>query len=336
MAQVDASGKKSARTAIVLAVVGVLGLAIIYWQFVYSPLEEEVQKKRANHKKLDKENRDLKEEAKIQSAMLECQPELDALNRQNELMLPAESETVAFMKVMTNLAGTAGLAQGPTKKLAEAQVSAPPPPAAKKDKEKDKDKDGKKKKAESKEEKAAREKAEAEAKDLPCWERVPGLKADQAGKASFVRVPYEIEVRGTFHQLTKYFWLIHEHAKTGRIITVESLNLKEPKATADGIVVTASFVAVGFREADRPAGEGGGKAGGSAGDGKDIMGTKAAVREAAATREGQADVAGEGGAASSSTPPAATPPAGTPPAGTPPADPAAAGAKRLTDPGVSP
>ncbi len=329
MAQVDPSGKKSARTAIVLAVVGVLGLAIIYWQFLYSPLEEEVQKKRANHKKLDKENRDLKEEAKIQSAMLECQPELDALNRQNELMLPAESETVAFMKVMTNLAGTSGLAQGPTKKLAEAQVSAPPPPAPKK--EKDKDKDGKKKKAESKEEKAAREKAEAEAKDLPCWERVPGLKADQAGKASFVRVPYEIEVRGTFHQLTKYFWLIHEHAKTGRIITVENLNLKEPKATADGIVVTASFVAVGFREADRPAGEGGGKAAGSAGDGKDIMGTKAAVKEAAATREGQADVAGEGGAASSATPPAATPPAGTAPA-----NPAAAGAQRLTDPGVSP
>lgn len=332
MAQIDTGGKKSARTAIVLAVVGVLGLAIIYWQFLYAPLEEEVQKQRASHKKLDKENRDLKEEAKIQSAMLECQPELDALNRQNELMLPSESETVAFMKVMTNMAGTAGLAQGPTKKLAEAQVTAPPPPAAKDaKKDKEKDKDGKKKKAESKEDKAAREKAEAEAKDLPCWERVPGLKADQAAKATFVRVPYDIEVRGTFHQLTKYFWLIHEHAKTGRIITVESLNLKDPKATADGIVVTASFVAVGFREADRPAGEGGGKAGGTAGDGKDIMGTKAAVREAAATREGQADVAGEGGAASSSTPPAATPEPGAAPA-----NPAAAGAKRLTDPGVSP
>jgi Tfp pilus assembly protein PilO len=330
MAQIDASGKKSARTAIMLAVVGVVGLAIIYWQFVYSPLEEEVQKKRASHKKLDKENRDLKDEAKIQSAMLECQPELDALNRQNELMLPAESETVAFMKVMTNLAGTAGLAQGPTKKLAEAQVTAPPPPAAKKDKEKEKD-SKKKGKAESKEDKAAREKAEAEAKDLPCWERVPGLKADQAGKASFVRVPYEIEVRGTFHQLTKYFWLIHEHAKTGRIITVENLNLKEPKATADGIVVTAVFTAVGFREADRPAGEGGGKAGGTAGDGKDLMGTKAAVKEATATREGQADVAAEGGAASSSTPPAATPEPGAAPA-----NPAAAGAKRLTDPGVTP
>lgn len=330
MAQIDPGGRKSAKTAITLAVLGVVGLSVVYWQFLYSPLEEEVQRKRATHKKLDKENRDLKEEAKIQSAMLECQPELDALNRQNELMLPSESETVAFLKVLTNMAGTAGLAQGPTKKLAEAQVSAPPPAAGKDAK---KDKDGKKKgkggKADKAEEQAEKAKAEAEAKDLPCWERVPGLKTDQAAKASFVRVPFEIEVRGTFHQLTKYFWLVHEHAKTGRIITVENLILKEPKATADGMVVTATFIAVGFREADRPAGEGGGS--GAAAGGKDIMGTKAAVREANATREGQADVAAEGGAASSSTPPAATPPTGTAPA-----NPAASGAKRLTDPGVSP
>jgi Tfp pilus assembly protein PilO len=336
MAQIDPSGqgKKSAKTAITLAVIGVVGLAVVYWQFIYSPLEEEVQRKRANHRKLDKENRDLKEEAKIQTAMLECQPELDALNRQNELMLPSESETVAFMKVLTNLAGTAGLAQGPTKKLAEATVTAPPPAAppkdAKKDKGKKKGKGGKADKQADKEaDKAEAAAAAAETKDLPCWERVPGLKADAAAKASFVRVPFEIEVRGTFHQLTKYFWLLHEHAKTGRIITVENLNLKEPKATADGIVVTASFVAVGFREADRPAGEAGG-AGGGAG-GKDIMGTKAAVREAAAAREGQADLAGEGGAASSSTPPAATPPAGAAPA-----NPAQSGAERLTNPGVSP
>ena len=148
MAQIGASGRKSPRTVITLAVVGVVGLALIYWQFIYSPLEEEVQKKRSQHRKLDKENRDLKDEAKIQSAMLECQPELDALNRQNELMLPAESETVAFMKVLTNLAGSAGLAQGPTKKLAEAQVTAPAPVGGEKPKkDKKKGKAGKEDKA---------------------------------------------------------------------------------------------------------------------------------------------------------------------------------------------
>lgn len=324
MAQID-TGKKSARTAITLAVIGVLGLAIIYWQFVYSPLQEEVQKKRSTHKKLEKENRDLKEEAKIQSAMLECQPELDALNRQNELMLPEEGETVALMKVLTNMAGAAGLAQGPTKKLSEAQVSAPAPPVeAKPKKEKDKDK----KKA--KEDKAAKDadkaKEMADNKDLPCWERVPGLKAaDAASKATFVRVPFEIEVRGTFHQLTKYFWLIHEHAKTGRIITVENLTLESPKATADGMVVTARFVAVGFREGDRPAAEGG--EAGAAGAAK---GGKAVVRDAAATRDAQAGAAAEGTTAPSGTAP---PP---PPAGSTPANPAAAGASRLTNPEATP
>jgi hypothetical protein len=187
-------------------------------------------------------------------------------------------------------------------------VSAPPPPAAEKPK---KEKDKKKKGKESAEDKAAREaekaKAEADAKDLPCWERVPGLKKDQAGKASFVRVPFEIEVRGTFHQLTKYFWLIHEHAKTGRIITVENLTLESPKATADGMVVTARFTAVGFREADRPAAEAGEE--GAAG----AKGGKAVVRDAAANRDAQADAAAEGTKA-----------------------PAAAGASRLNNPEAMP
>lgn len=301
MARIDASGKNPAKTAITLAVLGVLGLAILYWQFVYSPLEEEVQRKRSAHRKLDKENRDLKEEAKIQSAMLECQPELDALNRQNELMLPAQSETVAFMKVLTNLAGAAGLSQGTTKKLAEAQVAAPAPPAEKKAPSKDgkgkkKGKGGKAGAADGDGKADAKDGAaeSAEDRDRPCWERVPGLKADQAaGKASFVRVPFEIEVRGTFHQLTRYFWLLHEHAKTGRIITVENLTLEKPKATADGIVLTARFTAVGFREADRPAGEAA-AAGGAAG----AKGGKAVVRDAAASRDAQAGAAGEGGATS--------------------------------------
>jgi Tfp pilus assembly protein PilO len=325
MARIDPTGRKSAKTAMTLAVVGVLGLAIVYWQFVYSPLKEEVQKKRSTHRKLEKENRDLKEEAKIQSAMLECQPELDALNRQNELMLPEQGETVALMKVLTNMASTAGLAQGPTKKLPEAQVAAPAPPVTAKPKKAEKDKDKKKGKGKDKEkEDDAKAKELAESKDLPCWERVPGLKAaEAASKATFVRVPFEIEVRGTFHQLTRYFWMIHEHAKTGRIITVENLTLESPKATADGIMVTARFVAVGFREADRAA-EGGEGGAGAAG----AKGGKAVVRDAAASQDAKASAAAEGTTASGTPPPTA--------AGAPPANPAASGAARLTNPEATP
>src|SRR5688572_4257663 len=172
MAQHDPTGGKKQRTAIALAVLGTLGLGIIYWQFLYSPLTEERQKRNNQWRKLDKENKDLKEEAQIQSAMLECKPELDALNRQNELMLPAEAEPFAFTKVMTNLASAAALAQGPTKKLSEAAVAPPaPPPAPKKAKG---DKKGKGKKGKEPEKDAAEE-----LKDAPCWERVPGLKKDQ-------------------------------------------------------------------------------------------------------------------------------------------------------------
>jgi Tfp pilus assembly protein PilO len=327
MAQID-TGRKSAKTAITLAVVGVLGLAIVYWQFVYSPLKEEVTKKRSTHRKLEKENRDLKEEAKIQSAMLECQPELDALNRQNELMLPEEGETVALMKVLTNMAGAAGLAQGPTKKLPEAQVAAPTAQITEKPKKAEKDKDqkkgGKGKGKDKEKEDADKAKEVADNKDLPCWERVPGLKAaDAASKATFVRVPFEIEVRGTFHQLTRYFWMIHEHAKTGRIITIENLTLESPKATADGMIVTAHFVAVGFREGDRPAAEG--EAAGAAGAAK---GGKAVVRDAAASQDAKAAAASEGTTASGTPPP--------PAAGAPPANPAASGAARLTNPEATP
>jgi Tfp pilus assembly protein PilO len=244
------------RTQLVLVVIVGLGLVIGYWQFLYSPLKDQQQKLNAQHNKLAKENRDLKEQAEIQSAMVACKPELDSLNRQNELMLPVESEAVAFLKVLTNLAGAASLRQGSTKKLGETTVNAPAPKAegaaadgaaegGGKGKGKGKGKGG---------DKAATAAPPppplASGEAQPCWERVPGLKADQGAGATFVRVPYEIEVRGTFHQLIRYFWIIHENANNGRIITIENLTLDNPKPSADGILITAKFTAVGFRESD--------------------------------------------------------------------------------------
>jgi len=232
MAVDTTSARKAQQTQIAVVVLGALALGVLYWQFLYAPLDEKRQELEQTHARLSKENRDLKQEERVQSAMLECKPELDALGRRNELMLPADSEPVAFLKVLTNLAGAAGLAQGPTKKLAEEVVTAPPPakaaPAQAADEE------------------------EVPAEEKPCWEKVPGLVPDKAGAAGFVRVPFEIEVSGTFHQLTKYFWLIHQHARSGRIISIEDLTLKDPRGTADGVVLTARFVAVGFREEERP------------------------------------------------------------------------------------
>lgn len=249
MAQVDQGAAKSSKTPVLLAVLALAGAGILYWQFLYSPLQEERDKLTREHKKLSGENKTLKDEDRIQSAILDCQDDLSALNRQNELMLPADPEPVAFLKVLTSMAGTAGLAQGPTKILKESVVA--PPPAQPKAKAPAK---GKKAEPSAEEKKKAAEAKAAAAADnasKPCWEKIPGLSADPSSKASFVRVPFEIEVRGTFYQLTRYFWMLYEHAKAGRIITIENLTLTDAVGTADGVMLTARFVAVGFREGDK-------------------------------------------------------------------------------------
>lgn len=297
------SGLRSPRAQLAVAVLAVLALAVLYWQFLYTSLSEDEQRLTSAYKKLEKENKELSEEERVQNDMLRCKPELDALNRENELMLPALAEPVAFLKNLSGMAATAGLEQGPTRMLAEAEVAAPPQAADDK-----RPADGKQGKA-----------AEA----APCWEKVPGLTAAAADKATFVRVPFVIEVRGTFHQLMRYFWMVHEHGKAGRIITIEDLSLTNPEPGTDGIVMSAKFTAVGFRESDSAA-----AAAAAAAAGEAARGGKAQVKEATARREAQVEAAAgaDGSAASAPESGEAAP--------TAPADKAKAGADRLTNPGA--
>src|SRR5687768_8019249 len=201
MAREEAAGLRSPKAQIALVALAAAALGFLYWQFLYGPLVDDQTRLASNFKKLEKENQSLSEEERIQNDMLKCKPELDALNRENELMLPALAEPVAFLKNLSGMAATAGLEQGPTRMLAEAEVAAPPPSADDK--------------------RAADGKQGKPGDAAPCWEKVPGLTASAADKATFVRVPFVIEVRGTFHQLMRYFWMLHEHGKAGRIITVE-------------------------------------------------------------------------------------------------------------------
>jgi len=321
MARAEGNGLRSPKAQIALVALVAVAAGILYWQFVYSPLEEDEQKQASSFKKLEKENETLIEEERIQSDMEKCRVELDALNRDNELMLPAEAEPVAFLKNLSSMAATSGLEQGPTKMLAEAEVQAPPPNA-----------DEKRRTAERREAKSGKAAAGGllggRGRDqAPCWERIPGLQADPAAKATFVRVPFVIEVRGTFHQLMRYFWMLHEHASAGRIITVEDLSLTDPQAGTDGITMTARFVAVGFREPDGTV---------AAGETADTapQGGRGQVRAATARREAQVQAAA-GGDTSTGEAPAAPPPAAAaqPAAGqaAPAADPAQA-----ANPGATP
>lgn len=297
------SGLRSPRAQLAVAVLAVVALAVLYWQFLYSSLSEDEQRHTAAYKKLEKENKELSEEERIQNDMLKCKPELDALNRENELMLPALAEPVAFLKNLSGMAATAGLEQGPTRMLVEAEVAAPP--------------------------QTADDKRPADAKQgkpgdsAPCWEKLPVLTASAADKATFVRVPFVIEVRGTFHQLMRYFWMLHEHGKAGRIITVEDLSLTNPESGTDGIVMSAKFTAVGFRESDSAA-----AAAAAADTGEAARGGKAQVKDATAKREAQVEAAsGADGSAPSAPESGATAPDA-------PADKAKAGAERITNPGA--
>jgi Tfp pilus assembly protein PilO len=333
-AEAVSSGLRSPKAQIALVALLAVAGGLIYWQMVYGPMQDDEQRLVSTLKKAELENKSLIEEERIQSDMEKCRVELDALNRDNELMLPAEAEPVAFLKNLSNMAATSGLEQGPTKMLAETPVQAPPP------RPEDKRRAEERKKL-----------ARAGAGDqVPCWEKIPGLQADPAAKATFVRVPFVIEVRGTFYQLMRYFWMLHEHANAGRIITVEDLSLSAPRAGTDGITMSARFAAVGFREPDEaaPAEE--------TDTAAPPKGGRAQVRDATQKREAQveaaANAAGEGapigpgaGQAGTAQPGAAQPGAAQPGAAQPatppaqpaaeparPADPAATGIDRISKP----
>jgi hypothetical protein len=147
-----------------------------------------------------------------------------------------------------------------------------------------------------------------------------------------MRVPFVIEVRGTFHQLMRYFWMLHEHANEGRIITVEDFGLSEPTPGSNGIVMTAKFTAVGFREPDAAAG--------AAADSGDAQpkGGKGQVRDATQRRDAQVEAAAAsdapaaGGPGAAAEVPPAAPPAGDAPAAAAPADKSQPGIDRLTKP----
>lgn len=66
---------------------------------------------------------------------------------------------------------------------------------------------------------------------------------------TYVRVPVEVEVRGTFYQINKYFHLLYQ---TDRIISVEDFTLGAPAGQGDTIQLTAKFTAVTYRAADLP------------------------------------------------------------------------------------
>ncbi len=147
--------------------------------------------------------------------------------------------------------------------------------------------------------------------NLRRWDR----KAEEP-VGEYVKVPVSIEMTGTFYQLLRYFSLLSpsgaSSAANERIVSVENIELRDPKIENDAVLLTARFTASTFRQdSDAPVPELDNVSGGK-------------VEQATKLREERVEAAtGAGGDE-------ATAPAGTP--AKKPVNPSAAGAERLTNP----
>jgi hypothetical protein len=96
--------------------------------------------------------------------------------------------------------------------------------------------------------------------DIRKWSNRPEESVE-----SFIKVPVEIEISGTFMQIKRFFAsLIQRDARPGpgedrassepeRIVSIENLALINPEVKNREIALTAKFIAVTFRQEDKPA-----------------------------------------------------------------------------------
>jgi Tfp pilus assembly protein PilO len=65
----------------------------------------------------------------------------------------------------------------------------------------------------------------------------------------FMKVPVQMELEGTFYEITHYFQLLGDSKTTKRVITIQDVSLSGPKKEGDDIILHAKFAAVAFRQA---------------------------------------------------------------------------------------
>lgn len=205
----------------VFAGIGAL-LGLLYWQFVLSSLIKERDNAQAELDTQKGEQVRLRDQKKRYDDLVADEARLRAEIEQNQKALPTESEMPAFFDTLSRKTGEAGieLVKREIKKDVVIDAGGAPPPAP-------------------------------GAKPAPAT--VP------AAAASFIKVPVDIEVTGTYYQLKKFLASLRPRkveAKAAdpnaveekdRIITIESLAITDPKVRNNEIVLTAKFTAATFR-----------------------------------------------------------------------------------------
>ena len=67
---------------------------------------------------------------------------------------------------------------------------------------------------------------------------------EQVTEQFYAKVPMKVTLKGKFHQVVKFF---HGVGQLDRIINIENIHIKEPKATGDEVDVEVECLATAFR-----------------------------------------------------------------------------------------
>lgn len=211
----------------VLVFVGVGALlGLLYWQFALSPLRKERDAAAADLEGQKAEAKKLKQQKKRYDDLVADEAKLKEEIEQNQKALPTEAEMPAFLDMLSRKTGEAGveMLKRDVRRdvLIEASMAgtAPAAPAA---------------------------------KGAP-----PAAAATPP--ASFIKVPVDLEITGTFYQIKKFMASLRpkrgaavtatnpdQVEEKDRIVTVESITIADPKVKNNEIILTAKFVAATFR-----------------------------------------------------------------------------------------
>jgi Tfp pilus assembly protein PilO len=210
----------------VFAGIGAL-LGLLYWQFMLQPLRKERDAAAADLEGQKSEANRLKAQKKAYDELVAKEAQLKEDVEQNQKALPTESEIPAFLDMLSRKTSEAGVEM--LKRDVRKDVIIEP------------------------------------VTDVPGAAPNPAA-AGGAGAtptvapSSFVKVPVDVEVVGTYYQLKKFFSSLRprrtdssapktpgQTEEKDRIVTIESLTLSDPKVKNNEIVLTARFVASTFR-----------------------------------------------------------------------------------------
>ncbi len=196
----DFARMPTSRKVLVFVVIGAL-LGLLYWQFVYKPLESDLDAAEADNKLKAAQNKKAADDIPKYEELKTRMKDLTQIITENQKALPTEAEVPAFFETLE-------------KKVTESGV------------------------------------------EINKWKKLPESPVE-----TFMRVPVEVEVRGTFMQIKRFFASLIQRGvlqvsdgaveERERIISIENLSLTDPVVRNREIVLTAKFVAVTFRQEDK-------------------------------------------------------------------------------------